>query len=500
MKTLAVLLVAWQIAWSGAPLEAADTPNDVQAKLDQLVKELLADKEDLARKKVQRAAATAEADKRDLDQAVTDARGALAQAIASRMDLILGRGMLSSIEQKQISKQIGAPGAAGGTSVASKGPAPKLIGLAVENGALQQTVAGTTVTIRGNPTGILAALAKKDLIKSSDAIASEAALRFLQRFSFAATYDISKGSRPNTLTANDDQLAGWSGRVELLNYRDPRARRYAADWARFMESARSLGSGGNELFFALQTNQRFLAWEVAAAQAIENAATADVRGVVEQQLDAARGIINEVPALKARFKTAGGALDDYTGKRTELINRIAGASVLTLEYNNIHQFLGAGDASPKPPDLSNLKLVYTRKFVGDSEFTWNTAATLFNYRPKVNGKRITALRDLQSAAQFDVPLPEIQNLGKGVLTFAGLVLKLNHEPLGQSIQVNGKDVKATGLIGVGQVKLSFPITDGVQIPIAFTYASRTELLPDKSDIRGNIGITFDVDKLFAKDK
>ena len=55
-----------------------------------------------------------------------------------------------------------------------------------------------------------------------------------------------------------------------------------------------------------------------------------------------------------------------------------------------------------------------------------------------------------------------------------------------------------GNLGVFQAKISIPVKDsGVKIPISFTYATRTELIKGK-DVRGNIGITFDLDSLLAK--
>jgi len=38
---------------------------------------------------------------------------------------------------------------------------------------------------------------------------------------------------------------------------------------------------------------------------------------------------------------------------------------------------------------------------------------------------------------------------------------------------------------------------GIQVPISFTASNRTELIKER-EIRGNIGITFDLDRLFVK--
>lgn len=55
-----------------------------------------------------------------------------------------------------------------------------------------------------------------------------------------------------------------------------------------------------------------------------------------------------------------------------------------------------------------------------------------------------------------------------------------------------------GDIALGQLKLTVPMKgSGVKIPISLTIANRTELIKE-SDVRGNIGITFDLDSIFAK--
>jgi len=46
----------------------------------------------------------------------------------------------------------------------------------------------------------------------------------------------------------------------------------------------------------------------------------------------------------------------------------------------------------------------------------------------------------------------------------------------------------------GQVKLSIPVASGIDLPVSFSYASRTDLIKE-SDVRGKFGFTFDFAKL-----
>jgi hypothetical protein len=54
-----------------------------------------------------------------------------------------------------------------------------------------------------------------------------------------------------------------------------------------------------------------------------------------------------------------------------------------------------------------------------------------------------------------------------------------------------------GHLGIGQVKLTIPVKDGIKIPLSITVANRTELIPEKKIIRANFGMTFDFDALMA---
>jgi hypothetical protein len=55
----------------------------------------------------------------------------------------------------------------------------------------------------------------------------------------------------------------------------------------------------------------------------------------------------------------------------------------------------------------------------------------------------------------------------------------------------------TGPLWLGEAKLTFKLKNtGAEIPIAFSYANRTDLIKATST-RGHIGITYDLDKLFT---
>jgi len=88
-------------------------------------------------------------------------------------------------------------------------------------------------------------------------------------------------------------------------------------------------------------------------------------------------------------------------------------------------------------------------------------------------------------------------VGKPVLTFAGLGVFLHQQPFGVKVKV--RDVETTdGTIRVFQSKLTFPAgKSGVRIPVSFTIANRSEFNTER-EVRGSIGMSFDLDKLFSR--
>lgn len=64
--------------------------------------------------------------------------------------------------------------------------------------------------------------------------------------------------------------------------------------------------------------------------------------------------------------------------------------------------------------------------------------------------------------------------------------------------INGLLPAIQGHLGAFQVKLSIPGgKSGVRVPIGFTAATRSEVF-NKPDYRAHVGLSFDLDALFAK--
>ena len=149
------------------------------------------------------------------------------------------------------------------------------------------------------------------------------------------------------------------------------------------------------------------------------------------------------------------------------------------------------------PNLSTFNLIFNTYLIAGSQLSVNGVATIFNSLPP--GAKGGSMRDVEATAEVDIPLPQMASIGKPTLTFSGLYMDLINQPLGQPLLVNGVAESRTGNIGLFQGKFTIPAGkgSGVNVPLSFTYANRTELIKE-SDVRGSIGVTFNLDSIFSK--
>jgi hypothetical protein len=463
------------------------------------------------------------------EQARLSIAGAVNANFALFLEFLGYRQALSDLEEKRFDKQVGAStsGGAGTTSLTTKGSVPSLLGFAVENGAMTRSVSGTTITFRAVPWDVVKALADHDYLASGPTPQPGTLAGVLSQVSAAVSVDASRGNTAGSgagstsssvVPGDKQQVSGYTFHYQILDRRDPRDIHYARLWNTL--SARKgldLANRLNQLAALMRAGvdavgkpvtapwvPDFEAWRKDTANKLEAASIDDVEKVISAQAVTFKKIVATYPELQAQAKVAAEALSEYFLDRNTGIKKITKAPTLAFDYSVTRQAntngtvpVAAGATVPASlPDLSNFKLIFAKGFQQGPELTANASFTIFNSLPP--GSTAGRLRDGQASLQLDVPLAEIAKTSNMVLSFSGQFVRLLEQPLGAAVIVNTKSVTAKGNMGLVQAKLTVPVKgSGVQIPISVTWSNRTELILER-DVRANFGVTFDLDKLFAK--
>jgi hypothetical protein len=413
------------------------------------------------------------------------------------IDLYAARGvqlgtlarLLADFEEVRSDEQIGATSTASGTTtLVSKGTVPKIFSFAMENGAISRSQSGTTLTFRGTVAGVADVMAGKGFIKTSSS-GVDPAHDLLKLVSFSASFDTSRGSTPSetaTFKGDQQQLSQWSLRAQLVDRRDPLRPEYARAWqALSMGPTVALNQAAAALGAVLRDDPAFKTWFVEASSAIAaiGADAAAVRSALVSQMDRfplAALRQSTVQALANYDRTAA----IFTAERQRILNDIAAGPQVALELTN--------DRPTRGPTTSNYRVVGT---VGGSfDLTGNASMSLFNTIPLGASRRV---RDVQVSGELSVRLGSIETTGPFVVAFAG---KFVHQ-YENSFDESGIVVPDTkGTTAIGQLKLTIPVKgSGVRMPLSVTFANRTDLIKEKQ-IRGNVGISYDLDMLFARFK
>jgi hypothetical protein len=422
-------------------------------------------------------------------------------------------------------------GAAGKTSVASQGSVASLFSFAAENGALTRTESGTTITFRTSPANVIAALRKGGWIESGPNVPpfDGSFESIAKRLSAFVSFDASRGNNTNgnstssatpVFTGDKQQVSGWGLRFEIVNKRDPRRPEYRRAFAELAhDQGRKAANELNAFNVVLSRQTEFQA----KFQEISDTLLSDIKthpgdetAIIKDYVNADVKVRNVVCALAASksesdqqlYKLFIGNSDAVTNlllREADIFNNIANSWTLALEYSVTRQANTDGSlpsgitpanlASTSLPDLGNVNFVASKGFSDGPQFTGNAGFTWFQSLPA--GSTSGRIRDARVSAELDIPLPQIKQIGKPTIAISGLFLSLLEQPLGQPVLVNTVPVTQKGNLGLVQGKFTIPTKGGVSIPISLTWASRTELI-NESDVRGSIGITFDLDKLFAK--
>ena len=399
-------------------------------------------------------------------------------------------------EHARVDKQIGAESSnAGTTSLVSKGNIPAILGFAVENGALEREVDGTSVTFRVNPVGLFKTMEGQGIIGGYDT--DDNLTRFLRRFGLGVTFNTDRGDTPGFFTGRRQQLSSVNARAVLYDKRDPRRAEYKKDWEDFLATrALNLDRVREVTFTALVddvTNPAVPVWKDPALERWYRETVGALAGAEDSEVEAVLvRRLNELPLddLSPDTVTALANFERefsiFLRDRNAVLKKVGRAGVLTFDYVN--------ERNVDAPNLSKFRLIGEKGFRnGRLDLTGNAAFTIFDTKPTAAG--VGRMRDAQAALQLDGTFGRPEAFGVFVLSFAYKYERLMED----AVVATGVTVPDTkGDINTGQLKLTIPVKPlGLRIPISVTFANRTELIKEK-EVRGNFGFTFDLDQILGK--
>lgn len=198
------------------------------------------------------------------------------------------------------------------------------------------------------------------------------------------------------------------------------------------------------------------------------------------------------------------ASSEYRFEEDQFVACMAEKPVLTLEYD-YNQALNQ-------ISTSTVRLIFDKGFKKNWSVTFNGAFAIYDSTPSSSIPGASRLRDSQVGVQVDRKLPALSFLGTPSLNGAYYfqyqnspsILNVTPSTPLAGIALTGLSGSATqvfaqkGNLHVGQLKLVLGSgQSSVRFPLAFSYSNRTDLIA-KPVWRGQIGISYDFDALFAK--
>lgn len=398
-------------------------------------------------------------------------------------------------------------GASGSTTVASSPLLPAIFGVALESGALTRSVSGTTITLKLNPAGLLCA--------SDPAIAAAVALReddacrtVWKRVGVTAAFDAARGAKSVALEdfqTLERQFSELTVRIELVNHRKTGIgglqRRFKTEYDEWQKKAANLGEQVDQIAGVADAKRALVdrldkLLDTDAYKALNVAQrTAAITEVVNAV--AARSVMSAEDVRRARTVWLKG-LQSFD----VLTRAVATAPILTAEYGLQKPDLAKHDMGDivakgsRPPSLHSLRLIYAQGLPRRRlDVTANLSASLFD---QVSAGMPGRFRDVRAAVEGKWKLREVGNYGVPTLSMAAMYAYLHQQPLGLGLTAfNQAKLEEKGHIGLFQAKLEFPTgNNAVRIPLSFTYSNRTELVKE-SEVRGQFGLSFNLDALFA---
>lgn len=397
---------------------------------------------------------------------------------------------LGKFEIARFDKQTGGGATnAATTSIVDKAGIPGWLAVALERGAVSESLSTTGATFSTSAHMLLSAM-------FADALSGESDV--LRDIGVSASFPLTPGAAPQ---ANSDQISDWSLRWKVLGGRSTLARAYDRIWGDSLRSALQQTADAEALFSvtpyeAIRADAdrakdvvRVLVGDLPLDEAATPAAAAEmVASRVIQVLDSQitqpvrSGLLlpksTDRDAVLSAARGMGEAQRVWGRMRTNALERLkerAASQTLTMEFLDHRRDLGQ--------DWCEGTLIYLRK-VTNLDLTLNAGASFFRDRRAV--LRDENRRGLSVALSLE---------GKRRNPFS----RAENDSPTMPVSIDGRlewPKDAAQHIAVLQIRTEIPVATGASLPLSVSWANRSAVIKE-SQVRAHFGFTIDADKLLA---
>lgn len=419
-------------------------------------------------------------------------------------------------ETARTDKQVGASAKAAGTTSAIEKPGfARLLGFAVENGAILQEVDKTSLTLSTSPYMLYT------FTNGGDTAENYQRAGVLNRIGLSATFNLNNQDNP-LANATRSQLSEWSVKARLYGDRSTRTKAFQEFWRKpggpqeaiegrlraLTNSYQATTPGAHgarpdfDPFIHVDDDITAVVAALVASPSYTGASDADKKRLLTNAIlcvlrnevyvpitsgatpidQPHRDIINNqlVPSIAAALKN----IDFVRGLLKNKLDEVQKGPLATFSYVNHRQTTGSDYSEAKFLFEEDNTMLRPLKLVAN-------VGTSFYHKPDrtLNQEKV---RDFSAAlsfeGSFDNPLlKETADMSQITVAFTG-----SYQRTLENRRVAGKKAD----IGSFQFKLEVPIFAGVSLPFSVTYSNATEE-ERKKRVRANFGLSFDADKMFA---
>ena len=444
-------------------------------------------------------------------------------AAQAELGKITQQYVAAEASRKMVDLQSGAgSSSSGSTTAVAGGSVPQFLSFATESGGVTQKVDGTTVTVRVNPVKLANAL--RTGFGETPLPPNDPGYKALSRLNFAFTTDRSRAPSATTtggltLTERFKQVTDVSLRIDLRNDQDPFSRNAIRRVNSLVASQtttvlhQAADALGNKLFGQISSDElaKLQADREELAIRLASSAKSDKAEVIKMVKEGVLAIHSKhFKSINATQELIdfGAAILDFKTKQNQIADEIAHGFVATVDLNwkrppltTATMALATGTAPTaiaamavaQAPNLYTAQLILSSRLIGKSQGTATFSTSFFERKV---GEMKGVWRDASAGGKWSIPMGSLKS-GRTSIHFSVLYQHLHQKPLGIDLLVNDVKVNKPGNIGLFQAQYRIDMGDsGVSIPISFTASNRTELVKEK-ELRGNIGISFDLSKLMG---